>query len=309
MSKANPKRILKVESSLATKHTYSYVVHLWRAPLTFHLHHKLIYYKPITNTMLPFSPGGRKKTTNSKPTVSSPKTVGNLLPPLKEALQTVKAHLDEHGLSQELVDLYRAIQVKMNEPTGSKDLSPPDPIRIPRPSKLMQQNDNSRLMLKNPELLLSFGLECVGFDKKRQSSVRSSLNIDRFTGHYGTGPKTVQAMLKDLASHYPHIAIKNVLMTLYWLKTYVTQHVMSGTWGHSEDFIGKTVKEYTKLIQSLKSKKIVFGGFDDREIFWVSVDKVNFLVEEFRLDPSTKWYDFKSKSRYVHIMIFELFLF
>lgn len=262
--------------------------------------------------MLPFSPGGRKKTTNSKSAVSSPKTVGSKravsspktvgnLTPLKEALQIVRANLDQHGVSPELVDLYHAIQVKMNEPTGSKDLSPPDQIRIPRPSKRMQQNGNLLLLLKNPENLLTFGLECVGFDKKRQSSVRSSLNIDRFTGHYGTGPKTIQAMLIDLTNEYPDIVIKNVLMTLYWLKTYVTQHVMSGTWGYSEDFIGKTVKEYTKLIQSLKSKKIVFGGFDEREIFWVSIDKVNFLVEEFRLDPSTKWYDHKSKSRYVHI--------
>ena len=61
--------------------------------------------------------------------------------------------------------------------------------------------------------------------------------------------------------------------------------------------LGKKSKEYTKLIQSLKKKKVIFGGFDERETYWYSVDKCNFLIEECRLDPSTIWFDHKSKSR------------
>ena len=38
-------------------------------------------------------------------------------------------------------------------------------------------------------------------------------------------------------------------------------------------------KEYAKHIQSLKKKKIVFDGFDDEEIHWISVDTVNFLSQ------------------------------
>jgi hypothetical protein len=94
-------------------------------------------------------------------------------------------------------------------------------------------------------------------------------------------------MLFDLKQEHPHVIVKHALMTLYFLKTYVTQHIMAGIWGYVEDFIGKKVKEYTKPIQSLKKKKIIFGGFDERETYWYSVDKCNFLIEECRLDPST----------------------
>ena len=48
------------------------------------------------------------------------------------------------------------------------------------------------------------------------------------------------------------------------------------------------------MIQSLKEKKIVFDGFADDEVHWITVDTVNFQTQEFRLDPSSDWFDFKS---------------
>lgn len=71
---------------------------------------------------------------------------------------------------------------------------------------------------------------------------------------------------------------------------------MAGRWKHCEDYIGPKVKDYAKRIQSLKDLKIRFDGFDEKEEFWFSVDGVHFPTQEFRLDPSTKWFDFKSNS-------------
>ena len=54
------------------------------------------------------------------------------------------------------------------------------------------------------------------------------------------------------------------------------------------------MKEYGKQMQSLKDTKIRFE-LDDDEIFF-SLDTVNYLVQEMRQDPSSKWYDHKSHS-------------
>ena len=46
-------------------------------------------------------------------------------------------------------------------------------------------------------------------------------------------------------------------------------------------------------IQFLKSKVIQFDGFKDGEIHLVTVDCVNYGTNEFRLTPSTKYYNVK----------------
>ena len=46
------------------------------------------------------------------------------------------------------------------------------------------------------------------------------------------------------------------------------------------------------------SKQIIvlnLGDYDDKEIIILSVDGVNYRTTEFRLDPSTDWYDHKHK--------------
>ena len=48
------------------------------------------------------------------------------------------------------------------------------------------------------------------------------------------------------------------------------------------------------MIQFLKEKVIKFEGFDAREVYWISVDTVTFVTEEFCLDPSSEWFDWKS---------------
>ena len=143
--------------------------------------------------------------------------------------------------------------------------------------------------------LLSYGLSLVGFGPERQN-VTFDMNVKRFKAFYGPGPRTLRALLSDLEEEFESIVCKDVLMTLNWFKLYESQHVLSGRWGYCEKTVEKKIKENAKKIQAQLSKKIRFEGFDPKEIYWFSVDCVHFRVNEFRLDPSTKWYDNKSHS-------------
>ena len=143
---------------------------------------------------------------------------------------------------------------------------------------------------------LSFGLSKVGFGEQRQHCVCRGVNIARFKAFYGVPPVTVRALLKDLKEAYSSAEFVYLLLALNWLKLYSTEPVLSGRWGYCNDHIRKMTKVYVKMIQSLKEKKITFDGFDPEEIHLISVDTVNFRTQEFRLDPSTDWFDVKSHS-------------
>ena len=46
----------------------------------------------------------------------------------------------------------------------------------------------------------------------------------------------------------------------------------------------------------LQAAKIGFDVFSDNEMYVTRLDCVNFIINEFRLDPSSKWHNFKSHS-------------
>ena len=71
------------------------------------------------------------------------------------------------------------------------------------------------------------------------------------------------------------------------------EHVLVGRWKFGEDFIRDKVKENTRYIQYLKAKVIDFGNFEEGEIHAITVDGVNYCTHEFRLTPSTKFYNHK----------------
>ena len=50
------------------------------------------------------------------------------------------------------------------------------------------------------------------------------------------------------------------------------------------------------MIASLMSTKIKFSFENTNRVFVSSFDCVNFLIQEPRLDPSSKWFDHKSHS-------------
>ncbi len=177
--------------------------------------------------------------------------------------------------------------------------------------------DVQRQMLLTCEDIQLFGLSYVGFGNERQS-VRNQLNMSRFSSHFGVEPQTVKDLLVDLKDEFTGgLIYREVFMTLNWLKlckfrmssllvvslvsymysTDDSEHVLAGRWKYGEAYIRDAPKSTAKKIQSLKCKIIVFGGFDEEEINWISVDGVNYPTQEFRTTPhafDTKFYDHKS---------------
>jgi hypothetical protein len=83
---------------------------------------------------------------------------------------------------------------------------------------------------------MSFGLELVGFGAKRH---RDNISMQHFRSHFGIGPGVIVAIIADTKND---IEFKHLLMTLCWLKSYKTEHVMSGRWGSGEEVCRDTVK-------------------------------------------------------------------
>ena len=145
--------------------------------------------------------------------------------------------------------------------------------------------------------ILSYGLRYCGFGEERQKVVKET-SIKRFKGHFGPEPRTVKDLMSDLCDDYPNTSFKDLLMTLNWLKLYDIEHVLAGRWGYDEWVCRNKVKAIAKEIQSLKEKLIVFDpdSFRPEEIHIISVDGVNFITQEFRLNPDTGYFDHKSHS-------------
>ncbi|KAL7528013.1 hypothetical protein ACHAXR_002230 [Thalassiosira sp. AJA248-18] len=152
--------------------------------------------------------------------------------------------------------------------------------------------------------VLSAGLSYSGFDVKRQKIVCLDQNRKRFKSFFGAPPTTLVPMMQDLKSNTPTIIYKHCLMALNWLYSYDTREVLSGRWGRCVNDIGRLVIQYAKMIQKLKDKKIRFE-FNPEGEYLASYDCVNLLVQEFRLDPSTKYFDHKSHSSGLFMLALE----
>ncbi|KAL7432775.1 hypothetical protein ACHAXH_003898 [Discostella pseudostelligera] len=146
-----------------------------------------------------------------------------------------------------------------------------------------------------PVDILRAGLVYAGFDHARQGMNNEARRIKWFKAFYGVAPLTVAAMFEDIRDIEPHSNVKEFLMALNWLFLYDTYPVLSGRWKFSEEFIMKSVAEYVSLIEVLSRKKIVFDLKHNVKL-GRSVDCCNFMIQEMRLDPNSKWYDHKSNS-------------
>ena len=144
-----------------------------------------------------------------------------------------------------------------------------------------------------PDDILQAGLIYAGFDLARQSVNNEARKINWFKAFYGVAPVTVVAMFKDIQRMDTNV--KEFLMVFNWLFLYDTYPVLSGRWKFCEEFIMKSVAEYGSLIEELSRKKIIFELKHDVTL-GRSLDCCNFIVQEMRLDPSSKWFDHKSNS-------------
>ena len=143
--------------------------------------------------------------------------------------------------------------------------------------------------------ILQAGLRYAGFDTRRQGKVNLNRNMARYKQFYGVDPSTAAPLFRDLRNKFPSFMYKDGLMAMNWLFLNDKQSVLSGRWGPCEEYIGKTVKRYATMIQSLKQKKIKFR-FGHNKRIKASIDCSTFVTNEFRQDPSGKWFDHKSNS-------------
>ena len=85
----------------------------------------------------------------------------------------------------------------------------------PHPNSCLRQQPKIEDM--SVDDVLFHGLRLVGFGGERQN-VRRSLNIARFTSHYGPEPDTTRDILRDLKRDFPTIIFKDAMMTFNWAK-------------------------------------------------------------------------------------------
>lgn len=147
----------------------------------------------------------------------------------------------------------------------------------------------------SPSNILFVGLLYVGFNANRQMKSGLDRNMRRFLTFFGVGPKTIQALFADLTDKNPALMFKDLMMTLNWFKLYDPEPVLEGRWDCCSEYIGPKLKEIGRMIQALLPEKIKFEYSDD-DVIVMSLDTVNYTIQEPRKTPSTKWFDPKSHS-------------
>lgn len=142
--------------------------------------------------------------------------------------------------------------------------------------------------------ILAIGLSHVGFGDERQRC-SDELCMRRFRAHYGIGPSAIKALIADLKRYQPDkpVHLSSLFMAICWLRLYDTEEVMAGRWGFGEQHCREKVRDYVSRIQALKPMKIKFDDLDPHCEF-LPVDTVHIRSQEFRCNPSSKWWSHKS---------------
>jgi len=108
---------------------------------------------------------------------------------------------------------------------------------------------------------LRLGLGLVGFSGNRQNCCNRT-KMERFVGHFGVKPETLNAIFVDLqttniaAAHIGKPNLRYFLMAMYWLKTYAKEVELAAKFGVDESTAQKQNWKYVKAIQALKSTKV-----------------------------------------------------
>ena len=112
---------------------------------------------------------------------------------------------------------------------------------------------------------------------------------------FGEGPIAINKLFKDCRKKLRKFKEKYAFMTLQWLKTYAFEVDLAGRYDCCERTVEPKLKEYVRLFQSFIKSKVKFRGFDDR-VYQFTCDGQNYNTNEFRMSPSSKWYNHKSHS-------------
>ena len=156
-----------------------------------------------------------------------------------------------------------------------------------------KQQQPQQMKLTHKELsLLHRGLQWIGFDRRAQ---KLGTLLRRFKSLYTEGPIAISKLFDDCKREMPKFKEKYAFMAVMWLTTYAKETDLAGRFKCCEKTVEKKCKEYCKLFQSFKDAMVRFSGFDER-VYQYDVDCQNYDTYEFRMSPSTKWYNHKSHS-------------
>lgn len=143
--------------------------------------------------------------------------------------------------------------------------------------------------LYSAEECLRKGLRYLKYSSKEIGRVCERTNLERFSSHYSFSPASIAAVLND----NPDIDPKKMFLTLYWWKSYQTEHQMESRWKMHPETIRNACQLVCRQLAARKKDKIVFADFDPQQVYLATIDCVHFECQEFGTDPDSKWYSHK----------------
>ena len=144
------------------------------------------------------------------------------------------------------------------------------------------------LNIRTPIDILTSGLQLVGYSIKQQLRVKRQTNERRFKAHFGSCPLMCAVVWKDLQTcekPLPSVSNKDFnlfLMTLFFLKSYPTEEIMASRFHLHEQTVRKWLSFYVERLAALRKYKIQWPSDWGQLVFIISVDCVNFGVNEPR---------------------------
>jgi len=214
-------------------------------------------------------------------------------------IEVMKKKLEDlSAVNKSLNEEVRRLREELNRTSSSSGRST-TPARS-RQSRQTQSSKTNPIAISlndimTPNDVLNAGLLYAGFESSRLQRNNNERKIKWFKSFYGVTPTTVVPYFQDIRDMDPGINYKDCLMTMNWMYLYDTQPVLSARWKYCEEYIGDKVIEYGLKMAKLGRKKIIFE-LDNKIKLGRTVDCVTFMVQEMRLDPSAKWFDYKTHS-------------
>ena len=109
------------------------------------------------------------------------------------------------------------------------------------------------------ETVLLYGIERAGFAQSERLPNRKK-QLERFVAYFGISHRTCAAIFMALQAARvdadDDLKLINLLITLVWLKTYVTEMVLAGMFQLNENTVRKWIWKYAGFLKSLKESKV-----------------------------------------------------
>jgi len=112
------------------------------------------------------------------------------------------------------------------------------------------------------QLVLTTGLSILGYQWQRQERFLHNTALRRFRAGFGVSPQAVFVLLEKLMTskndnaRIEEPSVKWLLVSLFFLKVYLTETLMAGTMGHNEKTIRNQVWKYIAAIKELSSEVV-----------------------------------------------------